>query len=115
MRATPRLALVASLFLLPAVAAQAQTSYSLQSIIRLGDRAGDVQLQTANGYFDMGTLNDSGQLVFTAADTPISECLLQYSGDQITPIVAGGKPAPDGRHWVQDVRLMPTVRMNQQG
>jgi len=115
MRATLRLALVASFFLSPAVAAQAQTSYTLQSIIRLGDSAGGVPLQTTDGYFDMGTLNDSGQIIFSSADTATSEVLIQYSGGQFTPIVAGGKLTPEGRHWVQDIRLMPSVRMNQQG
>ena len=47
MRATLRLALVASFFLSPAVAVQAQTSYTLQSIIRLGDSAGGVPLRIA--------------------------------------------------------------------
>jgi hypothetical protein len=114
MRALPRLALLVSSLLLPAGALQAQTSYTLASILRLGEPAGDVTVQTPYSYFDLGTLNDRGQIVFAVGDTDVSEALIQYSNGQFTPIAARGRSAPGGR-WTQNLRLMPTVRMNQQG
>jgi hypothetical protein len=102
------------LTLLGRTAARAQPIYSIQPIIKLGDQAGSVPLQAQDGYFDIGTLNDSGQIIFTATDSPDSEALIQYNGGTFMPIVSRGATYPGGT-WPQNVRVMPTVQMNQTG
>jgi len=107
-------ALMLGLTLLAHPSARAQTSYDIQPIIKLGDRAGNVLLQAQDGYFDLGTLNDNGQIIFTATDSSDSETLIQYSSGTFTPIVSRGTTYPGG-NWPLNVRLMRTVRMNQTG
>src|SRR5262249_12428660 len=114
MRAIRGLALCVGFLLLSAGALQAQTGYTVQPILRLGDPAGEVLLQTPYTYFDVETLNDKGQIVFSTADTDTSESLIQYSDGQFVPIVARGRPAP-GEPWAQNVRVVPSVRMNKLG
>jgi hypothetical protein len=87
--------------------------YSIQPIIRLGDRMGDLLLK-ADGAFGVGALNDHGQLVFTAVTSTGSQTLIQYDGSKLTPLVVADKEAPGGM-WGHELAIEIPVSMNQAG
>jgi hypothetical protein len=94
--------------------AGAQTTYKVQPIVKFGDTVEDVVIKTTNGDFEIGALNDNGQLVFLAENKAGGEVLLQYAGGKLTPIVVGGRDAPGGK-WPRSVAVYSPVNMNQSG
>jgi hypothetical protein len=101
------------LALLGASAARASVTYKIQPIVKLGDTVGGV-LMTSDYAWDVGALNDNGQLVFIAADGAPGPLLILYADGQLTPIVIAGTDAPVGK-WSKDSSISTPVSMNQQG
>jgi hypothetical protein len=99
-----------------AARAAAPTSYTIQPIVHLGDTTGGVNILAGGGDFEIGALNDSGQLVFiTEHGKPQgSEMLLQYADGKIHPIVVANRAAPGGQ-WEGGVEVAGPVSMNQRG
>jgi hypothetical protein len=114
MRPLRCLALTVGLTLLAHGMAQAQTTYKIQPLVKFGDKAGDVVIKTDGGDFEIGTLNDNGQLVFVTENEAGGEMLIQYADGKLIPIVAGGKDAPGGK-WSKGVVPRSPVSMNQLG
>jgi hypothetical protein len=85
-----------ALALLAPAAARAETTYKIQPIAKLGDKAGDVTLRSS-GALEVGTLNDRGQLTFVAGNAAGGSVLVQYADGKLTPIVVAGQPAPSGQ------------------
>src|SRR5262249_22215047 len=101
------------LALLPLIPARAQEGYTIQAIVKRGDRVGSVRLAPDTGL-SIGGLNDSGQLLFSADNTAGGVALIQYADGQLAPIVAAGMDGPLGK-WPRDVSLWAPVSTNQQG
>lgn len=112
MRPQSLFALGAVLALLAPAAAPAATVYRLQPIVSLFAPA---SLFPADTRFSVGTLNDTGQLVFIAGSPgpTRSETLFQYDGGTLTPIAEAGRSAPGGT-WPAELRFDAPVSMNQQ-
>jgi hypothetical protein len=109
-------ALVASLGLFAPSTARAQSTYKIQPILQPGDAVGGVVLPKSDGNFVIGTLNDSGQLVFSVTHADGSETLIQYADGKLTRIMAAGQDAPiPGGKWPRPVFLADPVSMNQLG
>src|SRR5205809_1010473 len=60
--------------------------YTIQPIVKLGDVVGDGEMQIG-GPFQVGTLNDNGQLAFIAGNAAGDGVLIQYANGQFTPIL----------------------------
>lgn len=101
------------LVLVAAGMAGADTAYKGQVLVRLGDRAGDVQIRP-DGAFGIGTLNDRGELVFVAENAAGGQVLVHYRDGKLTPLVAGRKEAPRGT-WSPNVQVAAPISMNQLG
>lgn len=99
------------LTLLAPGAAEAATVPKIQQIARFGDRAGSIKI---DGHFDIGTLNDRGQIVFVTENPNGDEVLVQYAEGKLTPIVDGGGDAPGGK-WGTNNGIEAPVNMNQLG
>jgi hypothetical protein len=93
----PALAAVAALGLLfvSSGIAQAQTRYQIETIVRLGERAGDTLLP-ASAKLLAGGLNDSGRLLFVVGSDS-GDRLFQYADGQFILIAAGGLDGPIGK------------------
>jgi hypothetical protein len=91
--------------------ARAETLYDIQPIVRVGDRVGNVLI---SGEFEIGALNDLGQLVFVTRDASGSQVLFHFSKGRLTPLVAGGEAGPIGT-WPRLLSIAGPVSMNQQG
>jgi hypothetical protein len=119
MKSTDRSALLTSLMLLftaahhAAAVTPAEDIFQIQPIARLGDTLGGLTLSPDFGYFGVGALNDSGHLTFTTG-TNDGELLIQYANGELTPIVLPGGEGPGGK-WPLSVRIMTSVKINQQG
>jgi hypothetical protein len=109
------LALLALMLLAQSVAG-AQTTYKIQPIVKLGDQVGDLTIRAEGGDFEIGTLNDNGQIVFITENANVdgSEMLFQYTDGKLIPLVAAGREAPGGR-WSQAGGIYAPVSMNQLG
>jgi hypothetical protein len=68
----------------------------------------------AGGYFELGSLNDSGQLPFDIENAAGGEAILRYSGGPFLTIAAGGRTV-SGVKWPNGVTLDGDVAMNQAG
>lgn len=101
------------LALLGATAARASVTYKIQPIVKLGDTVGGV-LMTDDYAWDIGSLNDNGQIAFIAADGAPGPLLILYADGQLTPIVIAGTDAPLGK-WAKNTTIGTPVSMNQQG
>ncbi len=110
MQRTPFLLLTALSFniLAPCVAA----SYTLRPIARLGDRLGDSKLRLEGGFW-VGALNDHRQIAFVTGGSG-GPVLLQFSDEQLTPVMLPGQNGPDGK-WPQFAVLWSPVAMNRRG
>jgi hypothetical protein len=86
---------------------------SLRPIVQLGDRVGETTI-AADGSFDVGPLNDRGQLCFGADSDSGGRLLVQYSGGTLTSIVAPGQDGPLGE-WPETLWFDAPVSMNPQG
>jgi hypothetical protein len=88
---TPRAGAVVALLavaLLPSGAVQADTTYKIQAIAKQGDAAGTVKIK-ATADFELGTLNDRGQIAFVTETAAGGEALLLYTDGQLLPIHRG--------------------------
>jgi hypothetical protein len=85
----------------------------LRPIVHLGDRVSGTTLAT-DGSFEVGPLNDAGQLCFSADSENGGRLLIQSAGDRLTPIVAPGQPGPLGT-WPENLWFDAPVSMNAQG
>jgi hypothetical protein len=72
-------------------AAHADARYTVQTIARLGDVMGSVR-SDPSGYFQVGALNDAGQLVFIARDAAGGEMLVRSADGKLEPLVLSGGP-----------------------
>ena len=102
MKRTCLLALSLGLMLLAHGAAHAQT-YTLQPIVKLGDKVGNLTIKVDDGDFEVSALNDAGQLVFVTENEAGGEMLVQVADGKPTPIYNAdlafrGVVVPDGRH-----------------
>jgi hypothetical protein len=113
MRPIYLLPLVGSLMLLANETSQAENSYRLQPIARLGEMIGDVRIK-AGGHFEIGALNDSGQIVFITSSADAGRLLIQFADGKLIPIVSAGKVAPGGK-WSKTVNILSPVSMNRLG
>jgi hypothetical protein len=86
---------------------------SLRPIVQLGDRVAGATI-AVDGSFDVGPLNDNGQLCFSADSDSGGRLLVQYSGGTLTPIVAPGQDGPLGK-WPENLWFDAPVSMNRQG
>src|SRR5262245_23245424 len=104
MRPIRFLILAVGLALLSPGGARAATpvKYTAQSLIRLGDPVGDPAI-TLLESFDVGTLNDQGQLVFVGYDGT-GELLIQADNGKFNLLARPGDPAPFGK-WPTGVRM----------
>src|SRR5690242_13774066 len=78
MRHARFLVLAAGLMLLAQGAARAQ-NYKIQPIAKFGDKVGSLTIKTDESDFEVGSLNDAGQLVFVTESEAGGEMLVQYS------------------------------------
>jgi hypothetical protein len=85
--------------------------YTIQRLVKIGDTIGDLKI---SGQFQVGSLNDRGDLSFTTGNAAGGEILFQYRDGTFTPIVAGGRDAPGGK-WPRNVGIRLQVGMNQEG
>jgi hypothetical protein len=106
-------ALLAMAMLTPR-AVQADTDYQIRAIVKQGETVGPVTIKP-NGYFQIGTLNDRGQLAFVTATTPPTEALILYSEGQLLPIAYAGGDAPGGKWAARGFTVVSPVSMNQLG
>lgn len=112
-RHSPAVPILLGLLLLVPGPSRADTTYRIQPILRLGDPVGSLRI---DGHFDIGTLNDRGQIIFVTEDPDGAEVLLQYADGKITPIVVGGTEAvPFGGQWGTNNGIEAPVSMNQLG
>jgi hypothetical protein len=98
----------------PGTGGPGASALPIQTIARLGDPVGNSLIKSGGGYFGIGALNDSDQLLFSTANAAGGQLLLQYAGGRIIPIVSGGAAAPGGV-WSQKVGIRSPISMNQQG
>jgi hypothetical protein len=109
-------ALVTVLFLMAPAEAGADDLYSIRTVVKFGDPAGDVGIKKSSNAFAIGGLNDRGQILFSTQPTeaPDSHALFQYADGQFTPILVAGREGLSGP-WPQDIRLNQPPHMNQLG
>jgi hypothetical protein len=115
-------ALSLGLMLLTPSGARADTTYKIQRVVQLGDTVAGLELLREGGSghgggFALGTLNDSGQLLFiTWLKNPYSTTVLfLYDGGQIIPIVVAGGDAPEGTWDTAPLSTVSATSMNQHG
>lgn len=96
-----------------AAASPAPTSYTIQSVVKLGDTVGAPPLRLTD-YLATGALNDKGQVVFDTNTTSGASAVIRYADGALTPIVRGGGTAPGGQ-WPRNINIYSTVSMNQAG
>jgi hypothetical protein len=113
MRQARFLVLAAGLTLLAQGAARAQ-NYKIQPIAKFGDKVGSLTIKTDESDFEVGSLNDAGQLVFVTESEAGGEMLVQYSDGQLTPIAFAGGDYPGGK-WPDGLGFVSPVEMNQAG
>jgi hypothetical protein len=101
------------LALLAMTAARADTLYQIQSIAKSGGTLGDLGMQIGTG-FEVGTLNDLGELVFLARSRAGGQVLLHYGNGAFTPIAVPGQDGPVGK-WPAGLGAFTPVSMNQSG
>jgi hypothetical protein len=89
----------------------AQSTYTIQPIVKVGDTVGTVQIGSAPR---IGMLNDQGQLLFTVPNRAGGSALLLYAEGKSIPLVVGSQNAPGGK-WPRDVSFTGVGTMNQRG
>jgi hypothetical protein len=87
--------------------------YTIQTLAKAGTTVGDVKMPVG-GYFELGSLNDSGQLAFDIQNAAGGEAVLRYSGGTFLTIAAGGRTVA-GVKWPNGVTFDGDVAMNQAG
>jgi hypothetical protein len=108
------LVLAVGLMLLAPGAATPATNYTVQPILKVGEKAGDVLIPPDFGL-SVEALNDNGQiLIMTLGPEAVPRWLFQYQAGQFTPIVVSERAAPEGK-WPEDVIVRRPLPMNQKG
>src|SRR5438445_5893188 len=113
MKRTCLLALSLGLMLLAHGAAYAQT-YTLQPIVKLGDKVGSLTIKVDDGDLEVSALNDAGQLAFVTENDAGGEMLIQVADGKPTPIMYAGSDYPGGK-FPDGVGPSSPVSMNQAG
>jgi hypothetical protein len=93
-------------------AAQAQTTYKFQPIIKAGDETSDPAI-LVDTYLGVSALNDNGQMVVDI-HPPGNQAVVQFTDGKFTPILVGGTDGPEGE-WPQGVGTSEPISMNQRG
>jgi hypothetical protein len=94
----------------------ADPGYRIQPILKVGDRVGDLRIAKPDfGPFDIGGLNDRGQIFIGTGSAAGGELLLQYGDDKLTPIVVARQPSPTGTWPGTVVLIFSAQSMNQHG
>jgi hypothetical protein len=106
--------LLTVLILLAHGVSRAGAANQIQPIVRSGDQVGSVKILSQENNFQIGTLNDRGQMTLVTENADGGELLFQYSDGKLVPIVVGGQTAPGGS-WPKDVGVLSPVSMNQAG
>jgi hypothetical protein len=101
--------------LLTSTAARAQASYQIQPIARILDTVGDAQI-TLDGWFEVGALNDRGQLLFAtlSLNDAGGKNLIRYGDGQFVPIALPGGTMLNSK-WPLDLDFLAPVSLNQAG
>lgn len=94
-------------------AARAQT-YTLQPIAKLGDKVGSLTIKVDDGDFEVGALNDAGQIAFVTENDAGGEMLVQFADGKLTPIISAGAAYPGGT-FPDGVGPASPISMNQAG
>src|SRR5262249_13832002 len=80
-------------------------------ILALGGSVGKIPI---DGHFDIGKMNDRGQIAFVTGNVDGDEVLAQYSDGELIPIVNGGADALGGQ-WGTNNGIEAPVNMNELG
>src|SRR4051812_16203777 len=104
---------VAGLVLAPRPVNANVPGYTIQTVAKLGDTVADLPI-AKSGYFQVGSLNDNGEITFIAQSGTNGEMLLQYSSTNgtVNPIVVGGRDAPGGK-WTRGGIWAPVSMIQQ--
>jgi hypothetical protein len=105
--------LLAGLPLLVTSTARGAAPYTIQSIVKLGDKVGTPPIKTGTGLW-VGSVNDSGQIAFVSGNSAGGSVLFRYADTQFTAVAAAGQDAPIGK-WPTLAQLWSPVSMNQAG
>jgi hypothetical protein len=100
--------------LLTSHAVQADTTYQIRAIVKQGDTVGPVTIKP-RADFEVGALNDRGQLTFVTESTPPVESLILYTDGQLLPIAYAGGDAPGGKWPDRGFAVFSFVSLNQLG
>src|SRR5713226_7124102 len=73
----------------------------IQPIVRLGDQAGGVPIKPG-GHFEIGPLQDDGQLLFVTEHAAGGKVLFRYANGTLTPLLSEGVKLTSGRHLAVD-------------
>jgi hypothetical protein len=86
--------LVLAGLVLPPPAARAQIGYTIQPLVKVGDRVGASRISPdTSGDFVVLRLDDSGRLdFFTTLDQPTRSALIEDDAGQLTPLYREGDP-----------------------
>jgi hypothetical protein len=87
--------------------------YKVQTLARTGDTLGG-QKTAASGYFEVGALNDAGQIAVDVQSANGAEMILQSSGGTFAPIAAPNQTV-SGIKWPAGVIFYGAIQMNQAG
>jgi hypothetical protein len=107
------LGLVAGFALLQHGAARSESALDIQPIVRFGETVGTAGVKIDN-FIWVGSLNDTGQISFTAETAAGGEALVQYAGGELTVIAAPDRDGPAGK-WPKNNWFFGPVSMNQRG
>lgn len=114
-RSLAALALISGLPLMlmtPAAhAAPTRSPYTLKAILPLNGSVANIPI---GDHFDVGKLNDRGQIAFITANPDGDEILVQYSDGKLIPIVVAGADALGGQ-WGMNNGIEAPVNMNELG
>jgi hypothetical protein len=102
--------------LLAVTVAHADTRYTIQPIVRLGDSVAGINTRVNGGHLVILGLTDRGQMAFTTwvAELPNGVALIQYADGKFTPISVAGREGPIGT-WPEDLVGYSPDAMNQHG
>jgi hypothetical protein len=106
-----------TLLLLGTTVVRADTRYSIQPIVKLGDSVAGVNVRIQNGSFHVQGLTDSGRVTFTtfvAEYKPAGVAVIQYADGKFLPIAVAGRQGPVGT-WPEDLVIYEPASMNQRG
>jgi hypothetical protein len=91
--------------------AQADTTYRMQVIAKVGDQVGN---STITHFGAVGDLNNTGALMVSVEMPGGNRAALQYSSGRMVAVVVAGLAGPSG-NWPEPVGIQNPIRMNQKG